>query len=85
MVKLVLILAATVVFAFGAGIPVRSETMPAKVLKERRSYHGSDAWWFAATAVVVLIAVFLFTLLVTALELRWGVIPTDTGVITSLG
>ena len=59
--------------------------MPTKVLKPRRSYHGSDAWWFAATAVVVLIAVFLFTLLVTALELRWGVIPTDTGVITSLG
>ena len=59
--------------------------MPTKVLKQRRAYSGSDAWWFAATAVVVLIAIFLFTLLVAALELRWGVIPTDTGVITSLG
>ena len=59
--------------------------MPTKVLKRRRSYHGSDAWWFAATAVVVLIALVLFTLLVAVLELRWGVIPTDTGVITSLG
>ena len=58
--------------------------MPTKVLKRRRSYHGSDAWWFAATDVVVLIALFLFTLLVAALELRWEVIPTDTGVITSL-
>jgi hypothetical protein len=59
--------------------------MPIKVLKQHRSYHGSDVWWFVPTAVVVLIAIFLFTLLVAALELRWGVIPTDTGVITSLG
>lgn len=53
--------------------------MPSKVLKQRRSYHGSDAWWFAATAVLVLIAIFLFTLLVAAFELRWGVIPAGTG------
>jgi hypothetical protein len=59
--------------------------MTTKVLRQRRAYSGSDAGWFAATAVVVLIAIFLFTLLVAALELRWGVIPTDTGVITSLG
>jgi hypothetical protein len=59
--------------------------MPTKVLNQRRSYQGSDAWWFAATAVVVLVAIILFTLLVAALELRWGVIPTNTGVITSLG
>jgi hypothetical protein len=58
--------------------------MPTKVLKQRRAYSGSDALWFAATAVVVLIALFLFTLLVSALELRWGVIPTDTiGVATA--
>jgi hypothetical protein len=56
-----------------------------KALKQRRSYCGSDALWFAPTVVAVLIAVFLFTLLVAAFELRWGVIPTDTGVITSLG
>ena len=59
--------------------------MPIKVLKQRRAYSGSDASWFAATAVAVLIAIFLFTLLVAALELRWGVIPTDVGVTTSLG
>jgi hypothetical protein len=59
--------------------------MPTKVLKQRRAYSGSDALWFARTAVVVLIAIFLFTLLVAALELRWGVIPTDAGVTTSLG
>ena len=59
--------------------------MPTNVLNQRRAYSGSDAWWFAAKAVVVLIAIFLFTLLVAALELRWGVIPADTGVITSLG
>jgi hypothetical protein len=59
--------------------------MPTEILRQRRAYSGSDAWWFAATAVVVLIAIFLFTLLVAALELRWGVIPADTGVITSLG
>ena len=59
--------------------------MPTKVLKQRRFYLGSDAWWFAAIAIVVLIAIVLFTLLVAALELRWGVIPTNTGVITSLG
>ena len=56
-----------------------------KALKQRRYYYGSDALWFVATAVVVLIAIFLLTLLVAAFELRWGVIPTDTGVITSLG
>jgi hypothetical protein len=59
--------------------------MPTNVLKQRRAYSNSDSSWFAATAVVVLIAIFLFTLSVAALELRWGVIPTDTGVITSLG
>jgi len=50
------------------------EAMPTKVLKRRRSYHGSDAWWFAATAVLVLIALVLFTLLLAALELRLGAI-----------
>ena len=59
--------------------------MPTRVLKRRPAYSSSDALWFEATAVVVLIAIFLFTLLLAALELRWGVIPTDTGVITSLG
>jgi hypothetical protein len=56
--------------------------MPIKVLKRRRSYHGSDAW-FVATAVLALIAIFFLTLLVAAFELRWGVLPADTGVITS--
>ena len=56
--------------------------MPIKVLKQRRSYRGSDAW-FVATAVLALIAIFFLTLLVAALELRWGVLPADTGVITS--
>jgi hypothetical protein len=38
----------------------------------RRAYYGSDGWWFAATAVLVLIALVLFTLSLAALELRLG-------------
>jgi hypothetical protein len=49
-----------------------------KRLKRRRSHHGIERiWWFAATAVLVLAAVFLFTVLVAAVELRWGVIPNQ--------
>jgi hypothetical protein len=59
--------------------------MSTNVLKQRHAYSGSNSSWFASTAVVVLIAIFLFTLLAAALELRWGVIPIDTGVVTSLG
>ena len=56
--------------------------MPIKLLKQRHGYRGSDAW-FVATAVLALIAIFFLTLLVAALELRWDVLPADTGVITS--
>jgi hypothetical protein len=43
-----------------------------------RHHFCSDKGWFMATAVLVLIAIFLFTLLAAGLELQWGVIPDDT-------
>jgi hypothetical protein len=44
----------------------------------RRHHFSSDNGWFIATAVLVLIAIFLFTLLAAGFELQWGVIPDDT-------
>ena len=44
----------------------------------RRHHFSSDNGWFIATAVLVLIAIFLFTLLAAGVELQWGIIPDDT-------
>jgi hypothetical protein len=47
----------------------------------RRHHFSLDDGWFVATAVLVLIAIFLFTLLAAGLELQWGVIPDDTWIL----